>query len=96
MLSHPGTLLRMEVEARGLSPGALAAATGIPRRAAGDILAGRKSISPEAALRLGRYFGNPADFWLGLQARYDLDITQRRLSERILSEVEPAQPLAAD
>lgn len=95
-MSHPGVLLRMEIDARGLSPAAFAAATGVPRRAAGEILAGRKGITPEVALRLGRYFSNPADFWLGLQARYDLDVAQRRLSDRILAEVEPAQPLAAD
>ncbi|MEE8113875.1 MAG: HigA family addiction module antitoxin, partial [Nitrososphaerales archaeon] len=54
------------------------------------ILNKKRAITPETALRLGRFFGNSAQFWLNLQARYDLLITERDLGERIKAEVEQA------
>ena len=55
-----------------------------------SILNGKRAISPDTALRLARYFGNSARFWMNLQMRYDLTVTERELGERIEAEVEHA------
>ena len=63
-VSHPGRLLKRELEARRLSANRLALALGVPSGRVTDILNGRRSITAETAVRLGRYFGNPPCFWL--------------------------------
>jgi len=55
-----------------------------------SILNGKRAITPETALRLGRFFGNSAQFWLNLQARYDLLVVERELGRRIKAEVKQA------
>jgi addiction module HigA family antidote len=55
-----------------------------------EIIAGKRAISPETALRLGRYFGNEPEFWLSMQASYDLAMLRRQMGERIAAEVEVA------
>ena len=70
--SHPGRLLKRELEARRLSANRLALDLGVPSGRITDILNGRRSITADAALRLGRYFGNSPRFWLDLQSQYDL------------------------
>jgi len=60
------------MEARGLSANKLALALRVPSGRITQILHGKRSITPETALRLGAYFGNIAQFWLTLQMRYDL------------------------
>ena len=84
---HPGRILKRELAARGLSANKLALALRVPSGRITAILNKKRSITPETALRLGRYFGNSAQFWLNLQARYDLLITERELGERIKAEV---------
>ncbi len=66
---RPGRVLRREIEARGLSANALARVLRVPSGRIVDILNGKRRISAETALRLGRYFGNGALFWINLQAR---------------------------
>jgi addiction module HigA family antidote len=71
-ISHPGGLLKRELEARRLSANRLALELGVPSGRITDILNGRRSITADTALRLGRYFGNSPRFWLDLQSQYDL------------------------
>jgi len=87
---HPGRILKRELAARGLSANKLALALRVPSGRITAILNKKRAITPETALRLGRLFGNSAQFWLNLQARYDLLITERELGERIKAEVEQA------
>lgn len=84
---HPGRILKRELAARELSANKLALALHVPSGRITSILNGKRAITPETALRLGRYFGNSAQFWMNLQTRFDLLETERRFGERIESEV---------
>lgn len=72
-----------------LSAHALALALRVPATRIGEIVRGRRSISADTALRLGRYLGTSPDLWLGPQAEYDLRMAQRELGERVEREVHP-------
>ena len=87
---HPGRILKRELATRGLSANKLALALRVPSGRITSILNGKRAITPETALRLGRFFGKSAQFWLNLQARYDLLIVERELGGRIKAEVEQA------
>ena len=87
---HPGPILRRELQARGLSANALARALRVPSGRVVDILNGKRAVSAETALRLGRYFGNDPQFWLNLQAQYDLALAMRAVGRRVAREVERA------
>ena len=76
--------------ARDLSANALALALRTPSGRITDILNGKRGVSPEAAMRLARYFGNSARFWLNLQTAYELAQAERELGEKIAAEVSPA------
>ena len=81
--SHPGRLLMRELEARRLSANRLALDVGVPSGRITDILNGRRSITADTALRLGRYFGNSPRFWLDLQSQYDLAMLERERGKEI-------------
>ena len=85
---HPGRVLKRELSARGLSANKLALALRVPSGRVTSILNGQRAISPDTALRLARYFGNSARFWMNLQTRYDLTVAEREFGERIEAEVE--------
>ncbi len=87
---HPGRILRRELEARKLSANALARALRVPSGRIVDILNGKRAISAETALRLGRYFGNNPKFWVNLQAQYDLAVAMRDIGSKVAREVERA------
>lgn len=87
---HPGRILKRELTARGLSASRLALALRVPSGRITAILNGRRAITPETALRLGRYFGNSPQFWMNLQTRFDLLEAERELGRRIDREVEHA------
>ncbi len=87
---HPGLILKRELTARGLSANKLALALRVPSGRVTSIINGKRSITPETALRLSRYFGNSAQFWMNLQTRYDLIMAEQELGERIKSEVNQA------
>ena len=87
---HPGRILKDEIEERGLSANALAIALRTSSGRITDILNGKRGISPETAMRLARYFGNSARFWLNLQVAYELATAEAELGEQIASEVTPA------
>jgi antitoxin HigA-1 len=87
---HPGRLLRRELAARGLSANRLALDLGVPSGRITDILNGRRSITADTAVRLGRYFGNRAQFWLDLQSQYDIAVVEGERGEEIARRVRPA------
>ena len=87
---HPGEILGEELEARGLSAHALALKLRVPANRITEIIHGKRGISAETALRLGRYLGTGALFWLNLQSQHDLANAQRELGARIAAEVEEA------
>ena len=87
---HPGEVLREEFLAPlGLSAHALAQALRVPAPRVNDIVRERRSVTPDTALRLARHFGTTAQFWLNLQASYDLKIAMRESGAKIRKEVEP-------
>lgn len=87
---HPGRILKRELAARNLSANRLALALRVPSGRITDILNGKRSISPETALRLAQFFGNSAGFWVNLQARYDLAVAEKELGAKIAAEVKRA------
>jgi addiction module HigA family antidote len=87
---HPGRILKREMIERGLSANKLALALRVPSGRITQILNGKRGISAETALRLGRYFGNSAQFWINLQSRYDLAVVDQEIGDKIISEVQQA------
>ncbi len=88
--SHPGETLADELAARGLTANALALKLRVPANRISDIVRGRRSLTAETALRLGRYFGTGAKFWIDLQAAYDLAVAERDLGAAVEREIDPA------
>ncbi|MGH6813691.1 MAG: HigA family addiction module antitoxin [Methylocella sp.] len=87
---HPGEILRDEfLTTIGISIHELANAIKAPRSRVNDVVLGRRSITIDTALRLGRYFGTSAEFWINLQARHDLDVADRTVRQQIEKEVAP-------
>jgi addiction module HigA family antidote len=85
---HPGEVLSEEfLKPLKLSQNRLALSISVPARRINEIVLGKRSISADTALRLAKYFGTSAEFWLGLQAQYDLDITAEALGDRLDKEV---------
>jgi addiction module HigA family antidote len=85
---HPGEILLEEfLRPMDLSQNRLALAISVPPRRINEIVLGERRITADTALRLARYFGNSAEFWLGLQMDYDLDIASDELSAQIKREV---------
>ena len=89
-VSHPGRLLRRELAVRKLSANRLALDLGVPSGRITDILNGQRSITADTAVRLGRYFGNSAQFWLDLQGQYDIGVVEREKGAEIAKRVRPA------
>jgi addiction module HigA family antidote len=87
---HPGRILKRELEGRGLSAAALALKLRIAPQRVQEIVTGKRAISPETALRLGRFFGNEPEFWLAMQASYDLAMLRATVGPKIEREVEAA------
>ena len=87
---HPGEVLQEEfLKPMDLSQNRLALAIGVAPRRINEIVLGKRGISADTALRLGRYFGMSPQFWLGLQMDYDLDITVDSLEKRLRREIKP-------
>ncbi|SRR5258708_26438729 len=86
---HPGEVIGDELGAREMSAHALSIALRLPASRIGEIVRGRRAVTPETALRLARYFGNNASFWLRLQAAYDLSVAEIEHGERIAAEIQP-------
>lgn len=85
---YPGVTLRDELVARGLSAASVALKLRMPPQRLHEIVRGERSISPDTALRLARFFGTSAEFWMTLQGNYDLAMTRRQRGAQIEAEVE--------
>ena len=87
---HPGKILRDEfLEPLGLSVYRAAGALKVSRPRLNEIVLGRRGVTTDTALRLGRCFGTTPHFWLNLQTCYDLDLADRTIRRQIEREVEP-------
>jgi addiction module HigA family antidote len=93
---HPGEVLLEEfIKPLHLSQNRLAIEISVDARRINEIVLGTRSVTADTALRLSRYFGVSAQFWLGLQAEYDLDVAMDNLGDRLEREVRPRQILIA-
>jgi len=93
---HPGEVLFEEfLKPMGLSQYRLAKDISVPPRRINEIVHGKRSISADTALRLGRFFGISPQFWLNLQTRFDLEVTEDLLAERLEKEVQVLSSNAA-
>ncbi|MBW7948778.1 MAG: HigA family addiction module antidote protein [Pseudorhodoplanes sp.] len=81
---------KRELTARDLSANRLALDLGVPSGRVTDILNGRRAITADTALRLARYFGNGAQFWLDLQSQYDIAVVEKEKGAEIAKRVRPA------
>lgn len=87
---HPGEVLREEfLKPFGLSDDAVAIGTHIDVDLIRSIASQRESITADIALRLARFFGTSAQFWLGLQSDYDLDVAKMKIGKRLEKEIVP-------
>jgi addiction module HigA family antidote len=85
---HPGEVLLEDfMKPMGLSQYRVARDIGVPPRRINEIVHRERGITADTALRLARYFGTSAQVWLGLQARYDLEVQQQPLGEQLKREV---------
>lgn len=88
---HPGEILQEDfLDGFGITQHKLAVAVGVPPRRINEIVHGKRRITADTALRLGRYFGMSAQFWINLQARYDLEVEMDMLGDS-LDSIEPLQ-----
>ena len=87
---HPGEILREDLmKPLGLTVRGLASELRVPVSRLSEIVNGRRALNADAALRLSRYFGNTPEFWINLQAAYDLRVTIHSSANRIEREVRP-------
>ena len=92
---HPGEIIQEEyLDELGMSAYQLAKGLGVQQTAVSEILKGRRGISPIMALRLGRFFRTSPQFWLNLQATYDLRETEAKMGDK-LAEIEPCASVPA-
>ena len=88
--THPGAVLREDfLKPLRLSQYALAKAIGVPQIRVSEIVNAKRAITPDTALRLARYFGTSAEFWIGMQATYDLETARDKVGAQIEAKVEP-------
>src|SRR5438552_15621157 len=86
---HPGEALKEVLDGAGLAANAVALALRIPANRLTEIINGKRSITADTAMRLGRFFGTSAQMWMNLQSRYELELAEDQLAERIDREVQP-------
>ena len=80
---HPGTILADELEELGISARELAAVLEVPANRLYQIVACKRNLTADTALRLGRYFGMSPDFWMNLQTAYELDMARQQIGPSI-------------
>ena len=88
--THPGQMLRAELEARGMSANQLALALRVPANRITAILRGERAVTAETAVRLGRYLGTGPAFWMNLQSGYDISVVESVKGRMIEGEVPTA------
>jgi addiction module HigA family antidote len=88
--TRPGEVLRLDfLEPLGMSQYALAKAIDVPQIRVSEIVNGKRAITPDSALRLARYFGTTPEFWLGMQATYDLEAARDKVGAAIDATIRP-------
>ena len=88
---HPGEVLMEDfIEGFGITQHKLAVSIGVPPRRINEIVHGKRAITADTALRLGRYFGVEPQFWFNLQSRYELELAQERVADQ-LTKITPLQ-----
>ena len=91
---HPGEVLLEDfMKPLGLSQYRLAQELNVPALRISQIVHGKRAVTADTALRLARYFGTSANVWMRLQARYDLEVAEAELADRVKREVKVRQPL---
>ena len=89
---HPGEILREDfLRPLGISMNALALALRVPVPRIAEIVHERRSITPDTALRLARYFNTSARFWLNLQSAHDLEVAEDKLGKQVAEHVQPRE-----
>lgn len=92
---HPGILLKEDfLDEMGISPYRLAISTGLTPTHVSELLKGKRSITPITALLLGKFFDTTPEYWINLQARYDMMEAKRSIGDR-LNKVQPYQAVAS-
>jgi addiction module HigA family antidote len=91
---HPGLYLKELLEELNISQYRLAQDTGVTAMRVSHVVRGQRPVTAELALRLGRYFGQSPRFWLNLQSRFDIDVTEDELGEVVAREVRPHKAAA--
>ena len=86
---HPGEQLQDELEEMGMSGAAFAAAIHVPANRITEILRQKRGITADTALRLARYFGTTADYWIHLQKAYELRLAEQTVGKTINKTVKP-------
>src|SRR5579872_1360812 len=95
---HPGEILAEELQEIGLSAKKLADVIAVPPNRLYQVLAGKRNVTADTALRLAQYFGTSADFWMNLQSAYELDLARQQVGkaiQRIPKRSEAAEPRPA-
>lgn len=80
---HPGEILRDELEEMGVTPATFARQIDVPRSRVSQIIAGKRSITSDTALRFGHWFGVDPLFWLNLQTQFDLVVADRQVGAAV-------------
>lgn len=92
--THPGVMLRAELDARGTTAHRLALAIRVPANRITAILRGERAVTAETAVRLGRYLGTGPEFWMTMQASYDIATVNREKGRVIENEVPAAAAMS--
>ena len=85
--THPGSVLRAELEARGMSANRLALTIRVPANRITSILRGQRAVTAETAVRLGRFLGTGPELWMNLQSAYDVSVVENAKGRVIEDEV---------
>ncbi len=86
---HPGEILKETLADLGISMNRLSQEIHVPANRISSMIAGQRSITGETALRLARYFGTKPEYWLNMQARYDLETARDEWADRVQAEIRP-------
>jgi addiction module HigA family antidote len=89
---HPGVVLKADLlQPLGMSVNKLATELHVPANRLSQIISGKRGISPDTSLRLARYFGFTPEYWLNMQAQYDLEVIRRQSMRQIEKEIKPRE-----
>ena len=80
---HPGEILKDELEVRGVSPASFARQIDVSANRISQILSGKRAVTGDSALRFGHWFGMDPQFWLNLQAQYDLALAEELVGAKV-------------